>query len=340
MEQYKDIYVLCEFQHGKLVEASLELISEATKLTEKRPDLKYKIVGILLGEKPEDQIKEIFHYGADQAVQILSPALIEYDSVLYAALLKRLMEEKKPDVVLFPATVLGRDLAPRVASVCATGLTADATKLDFTEDVSSSLLMVTRPAFGGNLFATIVCERTKPQMATIRPGVMVLNKRRDDVEVNLEVLHYDLPDYVARTQIREVIKKELKHADITKAAILISGGRGIGDNFDILRQAAAKIGAEVSGSRSAVDAGFIDKELQVGQTGKTVKPKIYIACGISGAVQHIAGMEKSDYIIAINTDESAPIFQVANLGLVGDALQILPMVTAEIARKKKSHFAE
>lgn len=335
---YQDIFVLCEFQHHKLVEASCELVSEATRLVEKRPDLDYDIIGVVIGDEPADQIAEIFHYGAHQVIKIHNDHLTEYDSVLYAKLLQQLIEEKLPDVFLFPATVLGRDLAPRVASACRTGLTADATKLDFSEDKDSSLLMVTRPAFGGNLFATIVCERTKPQMATIRPGVMILNERKAEVQPEVESLSLEFPAYEARTRILETVHKELKHADITKASILISGGRGIGDNFQVLRDAAEKIGAEVSGSRSAVDAGFIDKELQVGQTGKSVKPKIYIACGISGAVQHLAGMEKSDFIIAINSDEAAPIFQVANLGIVGDALEIIPLVTEAIARKKAGHF--
>ncbi|MFB0958674.1 electron transfer flavoprotein subunit alpha/FixB family protein [Proteiniclasticum sp. QWL-01] len=335
---YKDIFVLCEFQHHKLVEASCELVSEATRLVAKRPDLNYDIVGVVIGDEPQNQVNEIFHYGADRVIKIHNNHLKEYDSVLYTELIKQLIDQKLPDVFLFPATVLGRDLAPRIASACTTGLTADATKLDLTEDTNSSLLMVTRPAFGGNLFATIVCERTKPQMATIRPGVMVLNERKAQINPQVENLTLEVPGYEARTRILETIHKELKHADITKASILISGGRGIGDNFHVLREAADKIGAEVSGSRSAVDAGFIDKELQVGQTGKSVKPKIYIACGISGAVQHLAGMEKSDFVIAINTDESAPIFQVANLGIVGDALEIIPMVTEEIARKKASHF--
>lgn len=335
---HQDIFVLCEFQHHKLVEASLELVSEATRLIEKRPDLNYKIVGVVVGNEPQDQIDEIFRYGADHVIRILADEIVEYDTVLYANLLNQLIEMKKPDIFLFPATVMGRDLAPRVASVCETGLTADATKLDLTEDKDSSLLMVTRPAFGGNLFATIVCERTKPQMATIRPGVMVLKERNAEATGETEDIKLSVPGYEAKTKILDTIHKELKHADITKAAILISGGRGIGDNFHVLREAADKIGAEVSGSRSAVDAGFIDKELQVGQTGKSVKPKIYIACGISGAVQHLAGMEKSDFIIAINTDESAPIFQVANLGIVGDALEIIPMLSEEISRKKSTYF--
>ena len=334
----QDIFVLCEFQHHKLIEASCELVSEATRLVARRKDLNYDIVGVILGEEPEDQIREIFHYGADRVIRIKNSDIKEYDPVLYTELLRQLIEKKQPDVFLFPATVMGRDLAPRIASVMSTGLTADATRLDFTEDLDSSLLMVTRPAFGGNLFATIVCERTKPQMATVRPGVMVLNERKLEIDPKVEELTLDVEGYCARTRILESIHKELKHADITKAPILISGGRGIGDNFHVLREAAEKIGAEVSGSRSAVDAGFIDKELQVGQTGKSVKPKIYIACGISGAVQHLAGMEKSDFIIAINSDEAAPIFQVANLGIVGDALEILPMVTEEIARKKASRF--
>lgn len=337
-KEYKNIFVFCEFNNNKVVEASLELLGEATRLVEKRPELGHKIYGVVVGKQADDQIKELGFHGADGVIVIESKNIVEYDTVLYTNLLKRLIEEKKPDIFLFPATVMGRDLAPRLASKVRTGLTADATKLDLqakeeASEENPSLLMVTRPAFGGNLFATIVCKNNKPQMATVRPGVMVKIERNDSKNVEVETVNYDL-DYTAKTKIIETIAKEMKHADITKADILISGGRGIGNNFHLLRECADKIGAEVSGSRSAVDAGFIDKELQVGQTGKSVKPSIYIACGISGAVQHIAGMEKSDFVIAINVDENAPIFKVAQLGLVGDALQILPLVVDEIRKKK------
>lgn len=349
-QDYKNIFVYCEFHNGKVIEASLELLGEATRLVAANKNLNHEIYGIVVGKQDENQLKEIAYHGADHVITIESDNIVEYDTVLYTELLKNLIEAEKPDSFLFPATVMGRDLAPRLASKVRTGLTADATKLEFAVkreipegekktrldeivENNPSLLLVTRPAFGGNLFATIMCANNKPQMATVRPGVLLKAERDDSRKLDSKTVTYNI-DYTPKTKILRTIKKEMKHADITKAKILISGGRGIGNNFHILRAAADGINAEVSGSRSAVDAGFIDKELQVGQTGKSVKPSIYIANGISGAVQHIAGMEKSDFIIAINTDDKAPIFQVAHLGLVGDALQILPILVEEIRKKK------
>lgn len=349
-QDYKNIFVFCEFNNDKIIEASLELLGEATRLVEMNKSLGHKIYGVTIGKQSEDQLKEIGYHGADGVIVVESDKVVEYDTVLYTMLLQKLIEDKKPDIFLFPATVLGRDLAPRLASKVRTGLTADATKLEVAVpreikegekktkldeilENNPSLLLVTRPAFGGNLFATIMCANNKPQMATVRPGVLLKAERDENKVAPVETVKYDF-DYTPKTKILKTIKKEMKHADITKAKILISGGRGIGDNFHILREAADGIGAEVSGSRSAVDAGLIDKELQVGQTGKSVKPSIYIANGISGAVQHVAGMEKSDFIIAINTDESAPIFQVAHLGLVANALEVLPILVEEIRKKK------
>lgn len=331
IQEYKDLYVFIEHEDNKIHEASLELLGEARRLKNNRPSLNYQVVAVLLGEVKDELLAELAQRGADETVYLHNSVLNEYSTLHYTHLLHEMIKERKPDIFLIPATVLGRDLAPRLAARCDTGLTADATKLEFDpENENSSLLYVTRPAFGGNLFGTIINETKRPQMTTIRPGVMDKLKKDPSLTGKVTQMEVSLDGLKDPVQILEVLVKDHMAVDIAKADILISGGRGIGDRFDLLRECAAMIGAEVAGSRAAVDEGRIEKDYQVGQTGKTVKPKVYIACGISGAVQHLAGMEKSDFIIAINKDPDAPIFQVANIGLVGDALEILPLLTKEI----------
>lgn len=331
IHDYKDLYVFIEHEDNKIHEASLELLGEAQRLKMDRPSLGYQVVAVLLGTATEGMLAELAQRGADETLYLYHEQLNEYSTLHYTALIHELIEERRPDIFLIPATVLGRDLAPRLAARCDTGLTADATKLEFDpENPDSSLLYVTRPAFGGNLFGTIINETKRPQMTTIRPGVMDKQKKDPSLQGNVKTIEVSLDHRKDPVRILEVLKKDHMAVDIAKADILISGGRGVGDRFDLLRECAEMIGAEVAGSRAAVDEGRIEKDYQVGQTGKTVKPKVYIACGISGAVQHLAGMEKSDYIIAINKDPDAPIFQVANIGLVGNALEILPLLTKEI----------
>jgi len=331
IKDYRDLYVFIEQHEHKLHDASLELLGEAKRLKECRPNLGYSVIAVILGAPDEEALQELGYRGADKVINLRHESLRTYSTEVYTTLLDELIRTDKPDIFLVPATVLGRDLAPRLAARCDTGLTADATKLEFDpEDENSSLLYVTRPAFGGNLFGTIINETKRPQMTTIRPGVMdalSMDKERLFEIEKREVHPENIKDSV---RILEVLPKDHMAIDIAKADIIISGGRGVGNNFHILRECADMIGAEVGGSRAAVDEGHIDKEFQVGQTGKTVKPRVYIACGISGAVQHIAGMEKSDYIIAINKDPDAPIFGSSNIGIVGDALEILPLLTQEI----------
>ncbi len=331
IKEYRDLYVFIEYHEGRLHDASLELLGVAKRLKEGRPSLGYSVIAVILGSPEEAMLTELGHRGADRIINLHHESLKTYSTEIYTTLLNELILSDKPDIFLFPATVLGRDLAPRLAARCDTGLTADATKLEFDpENTDSSLLFVTRPAFGGNLFGTIINETKRPQMTTIRPGVMdklPLDETRSFYIEKREVHPENILDFV---KILKVLPKDHMAVDIAKAEIIISGGRGVGGRFDVLRECADMIGAEVGGSRAAVDEGRIEKEYQVGQTGKTVKPKVYIACGISGAVQHLAGMEKSDYIIAINKDPDAPIFGAANIGLVGDAIEILPLLTQEI----------
>ncbi len=339
INEYKDFYVFVEMEGHKISDASLELLGEAKRLQNARPSLEYKVVAAILGNHSEDILNTLGYRGADLVINLRNEDLKTYSTEIYTHLLNDLIQTDKPDIFLIPATVLGRDLAPRLAARCNTGLTADATLLELNpEDESSPLLYVTRPAFGGNLFGTIINEDKRPQMTSIRPGVMdqlPLDTHRSFIIDKREVNISQINDPV---KILKVLSKDHMAVDITKADIIISGGRGIGDRFDVLYDCAKLLGAEVAGSRAAVDEGRIPKEQQVGQTGKTVKPKVYIACGISGAVQHLAGMEKSDYVIAINKDENAAIFGSANMGIVGDALEILPLLTEEIQRYRERPY--
>lgn len=317
----KDIFVFIEQRDGKLQSIGYELIGEAAFLAQ---DLKQQVVAVLLGDGISGYAQELIHYGADKVLIVDDPLLGEYTTEPYAKAMSAIIKEKEPEIVLFGATSIGRDLAPRVSARVKTGLTADCTALCIDPD--SKLLMMTRPAFGGNLMAVIRCKTHRPQMATIRPGVM--QPLEKDSERSGEIEHFLLKLTAAdqTVEILEVIKKTRAIADITQAKCLVSGGRGIGgpEAFDMLREIAGLLGGDVAASRAATDAGWIDKDRQVGQTGKTVRPELYIACGISGAIQHVAGMENSGTIIAINKNETAPIFSVADLGIVGDVTVILP----------------
>ena len=339
INEYKDFYVFIELEGPKISDASLELLGEATRLQNARPGLNYRVVATILGNVSDEILNTLGYRGADLIINLQNEGLKTYSTEIYTHLLNDLIKTDKPDIFLIPATVLGRDLAPRLAARCNTGLTADATMLELNpEDETSSLLYVTRPAFGGNLFGTIINEDKRPQMTTIRPGVMDKNPLDESREFTIDKREVDISQIKDPVKILEVLKKDHMAVDITKADIIIAGGRGIGDQFDVLYECAKLLDAEVAGSRAAVDEGRIPKEQQVGQTGKTVKPKVYIACGISGAVQHLAGMEKSDYIIAINKDENAAIFGSSNMGIVGDALQILPLLTEEIIRYRERPY--
>ena len=321
------MYVFVQQVDNKITGVSFELIGKAKELA---AAMDTQVTAILLGYNVESLCDELAEYGADKIVMVDNEALEPYRTEPYAYAISAIIEKYKPSVVLYGATAIGRDLAPRVSARVRTGLTADCTKLEV--DPETKGLQMTRPAFGGNIMATILCPEHRPQMATVRPGVMQKIKPVKGAKAEVEKLDLEFVPNHNYVEVEEVIKKVSNKIDIQDAKILVSGGRGVGcpENFKLLSDLAEAIGGEVSASRACVDAGWAEKDIQVGQTGKTVRPNLYIACGISGAIQHLAGMEESDVIIAINKDESAPIFEVADYGIVGDLTKILPIFTEKV----------
>ncbi len=327
-----NICVFVEQRDGVLQKVAFELLGEANKLNEK---VKAKVVAILLGHNVKDSAKELIAYGADEVIVVDNPLLKDYITEPYAKALTKVIKDTNPEIVLIGATSIGRDLAPRVSARVETGLTADCTQLEIDEE--DNKLLMTRPAFGGNIMATIICENHRPQMATVRGGVMKSLDKDTAKEGVITDFAVDLVDSDVNVKIRETIMSTKKKADITEQKILVSGGRGIGskENFEKLADLADVLKAEVSSSRAVVDAGIKDRDVQVGQTGKTVRPEVYIACGISGAIQHVVGMEGSELIIAVNKDKTAPIFETADLGIVGDANVIVPKLTEALKKEIK-----
>lgn len=342
---YKDIYVFIEQKDSEPAEVGYELINKARELVDGSPELGYKVVGILLGDNIKDKAQDVIAHGADEVIVVDDPLLKDYSTQFYTDALTQVINEFKPASLLTGATVLGRDLAPRVAARINAGLTADATGIEIGKDIKlgtreidneDALLLVTRPTFGGNLFGTIVCPNTRPQMATIRPKVFDMAK--PDASRTGEVVEFK-PVWEStepQVTVEEVVEKPKAGIDITKADVLVGAGRGAEGSLDLVKELAELLGGEVSATRAAVEDGYMDKEVQVGQTGKTVRPNLYIACGISGAVQHVAGMEKSDYIIAINRDPEAEIFKIANKGYVGTVEEVLPVLIEEIKKIKEA----
>ncbi|MEW4902702.1 electron transfer flavoprotein subunit alpha/FixB family protein, partial [Clostridium tetani] len=275
--------------------------------------------------------------GADKVIYAQNPLLSHYTTDGYTKVICDLVAEEKPEIILVGATYIGRDLGPRVAARLRTGLTADCTALDVEEGTNN--LLMTRPAFGGNLMATIVCGEHRPQMSTVRPGVFEKLKKDAGRKGEIKKIEAKLEMSDIRTKVEDVVKITKNVMDIGEAEFLVAGGRGIGskENFKMLEELAELLGGNVAGSRAAIDNGWIDKDYQVGQTGKTVRPMVYIAVGISGAIQHLAGMQDSDYIIAINKDEAAPIMQIADLGLVGDYNKIVPELIAKLKEEKEEN---
>lgn len=328
--QYKDVYVFVEQREGLIQNVGKELLGKARELADK---LGEKVYAVLLGHQIEEGGQELFRYGADHVLYVDSPLLKEYITEPYTQAIVQIVQERKPNVLMIGATFIGRDLGPRLSARLRTGLTADCTGLDISEE---GHLLMTRPAFGGNLMATIVCKEHRPQMSTVRPGVMRIKPLNEPKAGTVEKVTINFDESKFKVKILETVKEDKVMVDITEANVLVSGGRGIGkpENFDHLSELANILHAEVASSRAMVDAGFIDHERQVGQTGKTVRPDIYFALGISGAIQHLAGMEESEYIIAINRDPSAPIFNVADLGIVGDVNKIIPLLNKRLQEIK------
>ena len=332
MSDARNVWVFIEVVRGKIKGVSLELLGQGRKMAD---DLGEKLVAIIPGNEIEDFAKMAIHYGADEAIVVDQKELKDYSTDGYTKAMCTLIKKYNPAVLLIGATNNGRDLGPRVSSRMQTGLTADCTELGV--DSETRLVKWTRPAFGGNLMATILCPDHRPQIGTVRPGVF--KKPEEDTGRKGEIIHETVefgPDEI-RTRIVEVIT-EAGGADVNleEAEIIVSGGRGVGgpEGFEVLKELADEIGAQIGASRAAVDSGWISSLHQVGQTGKSVGPKIYIACGISGAIQHVAGMSSSDVIIAINKDPDAQIFNIADYGIVGDLFEIIPELTKRIRSSK------
>ena len=326
--QHKNVYVFVEQREGVIQNVGLELLGKARELADA---LNEKVYAMLLGHDLTTQAQECIAYGADTVLRVDAPELATYVTEPYAQAIYQIIRDNKPSIVLIGATTIGRDLGPRLSARVETGLTADCTGLEISEERD---LLMTRPAFGGNLMATIICKEHRPQMSTVRPGVMRMGQRDENRQGTIEDVKINFDKSKFRVRVLETVKQTKNLVDITEAHVLISGGRGVGnaEGFDMLRAMANTIGAEVSASRAMVDAGVLGHERQVGQTGKTVRPDLYFAMGISGAIQHLAGMEESEYIIAINKDKFAPIFNVADLGIVGDVRKIVPLLTEKLKR--------
>lgn len=330
----KDIFVWVELRHNTIQDVSLQLLSEANylKAQYKAKDIDFDVVGIITGYQVDSLYADCFKYGADRLIVCDDIKLKDTSTQHTTKAISEIIQHYQPDSLLIGASVIGRDIAPRIAARMNTGLTADATLIEVDDAIDSTLLLVTRPAFGGNLFGTIVCPNTRPQMATIRPNVFEKRELNHTIQ-NIEVFttSFDESDWV-KVMLQE---KKINHSiDLSKARIILSAGRSMAKHMDLIELVAKEIGAEIGASRGLVETGKISKEHQVGQTGKTVRPLVYIACGISGAVQHTAGMDKAECIIAINNDPNASIFQIAHIGIVGDALEILPKLKEEILKLK------
>ncbi|NGU71886.1 electron transfer flavoprotein subunit alpha/FixB family protein [Clostridium perfringens] len=328
---FNGVWVFAEQREGQLQKVSLELLGEGRKIADK---LGSKLTALLIGSKVQNLVEDLSRHGADEVLVVDAPELEHYTTDGYTKAICKLANAKKPNIIFIGATFIGRDLGPRVAARLETGLTADCTSLDV--DVESGDLLATRPAFGGNLMATIVCPDHRPQMATVRPGVFekLPLGENDAIVENVEV-KFNSNDI--RTKIVEIIKEHKDIVDISEANVLVAGGRGIGseENFKMLKELAEVMNGSIAASRAAVEKGWVDKDYQVGQTGKTVRPNIYVACGISGAIQHAAGMQDSDMIIAINKDANAPIMKIADYAIVGDVNKVVPEFIAQLKAMKE-----
>ena len=321
---YKNVVVFIEQREGEIAGISYEMLGEGRKLADQ---LNEKLVAILLGNEMHKKAEDLVKFGADVVVYYNSEKLKNFQDDSYAQIFSDYVDAEKPAIILAGASAIGRSFIPKVAARVWGGLTADCTKLEI--DTDKRLLLGTRPAFGGNLMATIVCPHHRPQIATVRHKVMKAALRNDSRTGEVIVNNVENAKLTVRTTIVDIVKEVESTVNITEADIIVSGGRGMqnAENLVLVKNLAEVLGGAVGASRAAVDAGWIPYSHQVGQTGKTVCPKLYIACGISGSVQHMAGMQSSDYIIAINKDPNADIFQIANLGIVGDALEVLPELT-------------
>ncbi|WP_461205112.1 electron transfer flavoprotein subunit alpha/FixB family protein [Clostridium sp. DL1XJH146] len=327
ISEYNGVFVFVEQRDGNIQKVSLEILGKAREIAEK---LNQKVTAVFPGFNIGEKAATLIAHGADNVLFVDDENLKIYTTEPYAKVLNQIIKEKKPEIFLIGATAIGRDLAPRVSARIHTGLTADCTSLDIDEETNN--LMMTRPAFGGNIMATIVCPDYRPQMSTVRPGVMIALEEDKSRQGEIQEVKVEFNEKDINVEVLEVVKETKEKINIEEANVLVSGGRGVGnpENFDLLKKLASELEGQVSASRAVIDAGWMERDHQVGQTGKTVRPDLYFACGISGAIQHLAGMEESEFIVAINKDATAPIFEVADLGIVGDLNKVIPAVIEEL----------
>lgn len=327
LNEYEGVWVIAETVNGRILPITLELVGEGRKLAD---TLGKKLTVVVPGYEIEGAVKTLCEYDIDNTYYLEHKLLKDFSTLGFVKVLSEEIELKKPEIVLVGATSIGRDVGPRLAARLGTGLTADCTGLEI--DKEEKKLLMTRPAFGGNIMATIICPKNRPQMATVRPGVMTKAKKIKDCKANLETIIPKLSEEDIRTKLLGTVEHESNRVNLTDAKIIVSGGRGLKnkEGFALIERLAKALGGEVGSSRACVDAGWIDSSHQVGQTGTTVRPDLYIACGISGAIQHLAGMSESKYIVAINTDKSAPIFDVCDYGIVGDLKEIIPALVSGV----------
>jgi len=329
---YTGIMVFAECRHGKVAPVSYELLGIGRKLADKRG---VRLSAVLPGSAVAAYAADLIAAGADTVFLAEHPVLEQFHEDVYARILEQVIREKKPEVVLAGATAIGRSVIPYVATALDAGLTADCTHLDIRDE--DGMLLQTRPAFGGNIMATIECPLTRPQMATVRPKVMA--PALPDLSRKGEVVRIDVPQHQAQSKIEvlETVVNTTDQVNIQEVETLVAGGRGLDSakGFELIRELAAELGGAVAASRAAVDSGWIPYPHQVGQTGKTVSPKLYIACGISGAVQHAVGMQSAEIVVAINRDKNAPIFDIATYGVVGDLYEVVPKLIKRLQEIKK-----
>ncbi|MBX9972166.1 electron transfer flavoprotein subunit alpha/FixB family protein [Cytobacillus firmus] len=332
MDENRGVWVFIEQNDGKIEGVSLELLGAGRKLADK---LDVPLSGVLLGYEIMSLSQEVIAYGADQVYVIDHEVMKDYRTESYMKAVINLAEKYKPEIFLYGATSNGKDLASAVATDLSTGLTADTTMLDV--EVDKRLLEASRPAFGGNIMATILCKKHRPQMATVRPKVMKALEPDHDRQGEVIEEAITLSEDDMRTKVIKIVKDVTKKVNLADAHVVVAGGKGMGDaqNFQLIHELADAIGATVGGTRDVVEAGWLPHEQQVGQTGETITPKIYFAIGISGAIQHVVGMKNSEFIIAINKDPDAPIFDVATYGIVGDALEIVPKLIKELKEARE-----
>lgn len=334
VKDYNDIWVIGELIDSKVHPVTIELIGEGKKLAEK---INKKLNVVITGYGVKGITERLLSFGVDKVLYIEHELLKDFNTEGYAIAISDLIKERKPEIVLLGATSIGRDIGPRIAAKTGTGLTADCTKLEVDE--ADGKLLQTRPAFGGNLMATIICPNNRPQMSTVRPGVMAKAQHVKKITGEVEVITPSIKKEDLRVELVEKIVSGKKRVNLIEAKVVVSGGRGLKEasGFKLIQELADSLDGEVGSSRAAVDAGWIESTHQVGQTGTTVRPDLYVACGISGAIQHQAGMHESKYIIAINKDKNAPIFEICDFGIVGDLFEVIPAMIEAI---KEKHFLE